>query len=84
MARTKTVSASDANRQFSRLLREVAAGEVVHVVSRGRRVATIGPATRDDSQRLLARRSLLQRLRQGTPSGRRDWTRAELYDDAHC
>ena len=39
----KTISAGDANRHFSNLLRDVATGEVITVLSRGKPVATISP-----------------------------------------
>jgi prevent-host-death family protein len=39
----KNVSAGDANRHFSSLLRDVATGQVVTVLSRGKPVATISP-----------------------------------------
>ena len=41
----RTVTAADANRQFSSVLREVSQGETFTVVSRGRPVATISPTT---------------------------------------
>lgn len=76
----KTMTAGDANRQFSSVLREVAQGEVITVVSRGKPVATITPAERS-KQRLSAKNALLERLRQQKAEGSRDWTRAELYPD---
>ena len=76
----KTVSASDANRQFSRLLQEVKQGEVITVVSRGKPVATLMPVEGDAVQKESARKRLVQRLRRQSPSGKRDWTRGELYD----
>jgi prevent-host-death family protein len=41
----RTYSAAEANRNFSKILREVAAGERVIVTSRGKPVAEIGPST---------------------------------------
>ena len=76
----KTISAADANRHFSGLLRDVATGEVVTVLSRGKPVATIGPVARASGPRQIARQTLLERLRQNTASGKRDWTRDELYE----
>lgn len=76
----KTVSAGDANRHFSSLLRDVATGEIVTVLSRGKPVATIAPARPGDSGRDQAKRALLGRLHQQKPSGRRDWSRDELYE----
>ena len=81
----KTVSAADANRHFSKILRDVKAGETVLVTSRGAPVARIGPipdATEALSARQIAARRLLDRLRsQPVSNGTRDWTRDDLYDD---
>ena len=76
----KTISAADANRHFSTLLRDVATGEVITVLSRGKPVATISPAGRENSQRETAKLSLLERLHQQKPTGARSWTRDELYE----
>ena len=76
----KTISAADANRHFSSLLRNVASGEVVTVLSRGKPVATIAPARSVRGEREAAKRNLLGRLRQQEPSGARNWTRNELYE----
>ena len=78
----KTVTAAEANRQFSTVLREVAAGQSVLVTSRGKAVATISPARRtEDRVRERAKKRLLARLRAIPPRGAtRDWTRDELYD----
>jgi len=78
----KTISAGDANRHFSSLLRDVATGEIVTVLSRGRPVATLSPAHLRDDQRQHAKQGLLTRLRQQQSLGVRDWTRDELYDEA--
>lgn len=77
----KTVSAADANRHFSSLLRDVATGEVVTILARGKPVATMAPVRAQDEPRQGAKASLLQRLRQQQPTGERDWTRGELYED---
>lgn len=77
----KTVSAANANRQFSSLLREVATGEVVTILARGRPVATMVPARAEDGPRQGARANLLQRLRSQQATGERDWSRSELYED---
>lgn len=76
----RTVTAADANREFSRVLREVAQGETFTVVSRGRAVATIAPVKSGAGSRQAARALLLARLREQTTSGVRNWTRDELYD----
>lgn len=77
----KIMSASDANRHFSSVLREVASGEVVTVLSRGKAVAAIVPVPSAPSQRLAAKRTLLDRLRLQKASGKRNWTRDELYEN---
>lgn len=77
----KIISAGDANRHFSSVLREVAKGETVIVISRGKPVAAIGALPRDEPLRRAARETLLQRLRTQPATGQRAWTRAELYED---
>jgi len=77
----KNISAAEANRHFSSLLRDVATGEIITVLSRGKPVATISPVRDDDDQREAAKVNLLVRLRQNKSSGARNWTRNELYQD---
>lgn len=76
----KTISAGDANRHFSSLLRDVATGEIITVLSRGKPVATLSPARAGDGSRQLARLSLLARLREQKVTGVDNWTRDELYE----
>ena len=76
----KTISAADANRHFSSLLRDVATGEIITVLSRGKPVATVSPARPGDNQRHIAKLNLLARLREQKASGARNWTRDELYE----
>ncbi len=78
-----TISAAEANRQFSSLLRQVSQGETVTVLSHGRPVATISPAAdaRElDHDRAKARARLLARLNGEPVADDRNWTRDELYD----
>ncbi len=75
----KTVSAADANRHFSSVLREVASGQVVTVLSRGKPVATIGPVRSKSDERQAAKIGLLERLNQQPALGQRDWSRDDLY-----
>jgi prevent-host-death family protein len=84
----KTVSAAQANREFSKLLAGVLQGEVFTVVSRGTPVATMGPATSGAAQRISAHKTLMARLKTQHPhkaSGRkaatREWNRDDLYGD---
>ncbi|MCI4427533.1 MAG: type II toxin-antitoxin system prevent-host-death family antitoxin [Burkholderiales bacterium] len=78
----KSVTAAEANRQFSAVLREVAQGQSVLVTSRGKPVATIVPARQaSDRARERAKKRLFERLALIAPSDRpREWTRDELYD----
>ena len=76
----KTVRATDANRNFSGVLKEVSQGEEFVVVSRGKPVATISPARTSDHSRIAARTMLVKRLRQQKTTGARTWTRDELYE----
>ncbi len=76
----KTVTAAQANRQFSSVLREATQGEVFVIVSRGKPVATLGPVAPAGAQRRAAREVLLARLRAQRPSGARRWTRDDLYE----
>jgi prevent-host-death family protein len=74
------ISAAEANRHFSQVLRQVARGETLIVTSRGKPMATIAPITRQ-AGRIVAKRQLLARLTNQPPAGDRSWTRAELYED---
>lgn len=76
----KVITASEANRQFSRVLRDVSHGETITVHSRGKAVATIAPVKTGSSHREAAKRKLLERLGRQKASGGRTWSRSELYD----
>jgi prevent-host-death family protein len=76
----KTISAADANRYFSSLLRDVATGEVVTVVSRGKPVAVISAANQEDDFKVRAHKRLVERLKSQLSGGARNWTRDELYE----
>lgn len=77
----KSVSAAEANRHFSSLLREVSRGARITVTSRGRPVATISAVDHvERRERVAAKRALLSRLRATPPTGARTWSRAELYE----
>lgn len=80
----RIISAAEANRRFSTVLRGVSQGDAYVVVSRGRPVATIGPFTACDAQRRAAREALMQRLQAEGVTGPCDWTRDGLYDDDAC
>lgn len=76
----KTVSAADANRRFSSVLREVTAGETYTVLSRGKPVAVLAPISDSVGERQAAKSRLIDRLRGQAPTGERDWTRDALYE----
>lgn len=78
----KTVSAADANRRFSELLRRVQRGESVVVTSHSKPVARITPVNGDDRAAEGARSALFGRLKRERPGKAGRWTRDELYDEA--
>jgi len=78
----KAVSATDANRDFSRLLRNVRDGGSYVITSHGKPVAKLVPYDAERDARTAAREALFKRLRTQLatpPIGR--WTRDELYED---
>lgn len=76
----KAISAADANRKFSQLLRDVKEGQSYVVTSHGRPVARLVPVEEDRSAASSARRRLLRRLRLQPVIDIGRWTRDELYD----
>jgi prevent-host-death family protein len=77
----RTVSAAEANREFSKLLQAVRDGETVLITSRGEPVATLGPPAAALEKMAKAKADLLARLDTIEPMGPITWTRDELYDD---
>ena len=83
----KTISAAEANRQFSRVLREVREeGASYTVTSHGEPVARIVPANNLQTAEQKSRRDeewkqLLERLRNQPALNLGKWSRDELYDD---
>jgi prevent-host-death family protein len=77
----ETVSAAEANREFSRLLRGVREGKSYVVTSHGRPVAKLVPMTAEEKTREEARQKLFDHLRGQPASNAGPWTRDELYDD---
>ncbi len=79
----KSVSAAEASRHFSSLLREVSCGVRITVTLRGKPVATISGADLvEHKERAAARHALLSRLRATTATGTRGWSRIEIHRDA--
>jgi len=80
----KTITASNANRGFSNLLREVSKGEEIMIISRGTPVAKIISVKSTALQKKAMKNLLLSRLKAQVVTGSRNWTRNELYDDVSC
>ena len=82
----RSVSAREANQQFSRVLREVEAGAEIVVTRRGQPVARIVPAQPPGERHLTpeqeaAHARTMARLRKGGDLGGGKFNRDELYDD---
>jgi len=77
----EAVSAADANRKFSLILRRVRAGNSYVVTSHGRPVARIVPADKHEGVALSARAALLSRLERQPVVLAGRWSRDELYED---
>ncbi len=77
----EVVSAAEANRRFSRLLRNVREGRSYVVTAHGRPVARIVPAGPKDRTAEGARTALIARLRGQPAVDVGPWTRDELYAD---
>ena len=77
----EAVSAADANRRFSLLLRGVREGRSYVVTSHGKPVARLIPAGRRDEAAKSARATLLSRLEKQPVLNAGRWTRDELYED---
>jgi prevent-host-death family protein len=77
----EAVSAADAIRRFSLILRRVREGRSYIVTSHGRPVARIVPAGKHEEVTSGARAALLSRLEAQAPIRAERWTRDELHDD---
>ena len=76
----KRISAADANREFSQLLKGARAGKSYLVTAHGKPVAKVVPADETGHGAKAARESLLARLRSQRANRIGRWTRDELYD----
>jgi len=76
----KAISAADANRKFSQVLRDVREGQSYVVTSHGKAVARIAPFKEGRATAASARASLLSRLRAERVVRVGRWKRDELYD----
>ena len=75
------ISATDAKRQFPRLLSEVRAGASYTVTSHGHPVARIVPHLSDTEARIAAWEAHLARLLAAPAQAVMGWSREELYDE---
>lgn len=76
----KTVSAVEANRRFSHILRSVRAGERYVVTVHGKPVARIAPVGPEMNSVAEARQALFARLAAEPVVDIGHWTRDELYE----
>lgn len=76
----RPVSAADANRSFSWILREVREGASFVVTAHGRPVARIVPFKPASDARLAARARLFERVKAQPTVNIGPWTRDELYE----
>jgi prevent-host-death family protein len=76
----RIVTAAQANREFSKLLGSVRAGETILITSRGEAVATLAPPDRAVDEMEQAKAKLLTRLDKVEATHIPPWTRDELYD----
>jgi prevent-host-death family protein len=82
----RSVTAREANQQFSRILRDVEAGAEILVTRRGQPVARIVPAQPPGERRLTPEQEAAlertrRRLEKGWNLGGGKFVRDELYDD---
>ena len=80
----KTITAADANRHFSKLLRDVSQGAEITILSRGTPVAKITSVHVGASHRRTMKGQLMARLKNQPATGSRNWTRDELYNGSVC
>ena len=76
----RPVSAADANRSFSQILRDVRDGASFVVTAHGKPVARIVPFKPGSDARLAAREALFKRLDAQPTMNIGPWTRDELYE----
>lgn len=77
----KAISAAEANRKFSLLLRGVREGQSYVVTSHGKPVARLVPASKHEEVATSARAALVSRLQKQPVVQAGRWTREDLYED---
>ncbi len=78
----KRVSAAEANRHFTHLLKGVQSGATFVITSHRKAVAKLIPIAEDDARKDRAWRHLLARLESQPAIRVGRWTRDELYEDS--
>lgn len=78
----RVVTASEANRSFSKLLKDVRKGHQIEVTSHGEVVARIVPVATEEenARRKKAWKALLKRLKNQPAMNAGPWSRGEGYD----
>jgi prevent-host-death family protein len=78
----RTVSAREANQQFSKILEEAVKGQEVVITRRGVPVAKVVPITKEEAtERERKRQEIIAWLKAGPINAEAPkWTRDELYD----
>ncbi len=78
----KMITATEANRDFSKILEQVSSGKAIGITKRGKIVATLNPArpTSEDAEAYKMEHLAELRSRKPIPGLTRG-TRDELYDD---
>jgi prevent-host-death family protein len=78
----RMITATEANRDFSKLLEQVVDGDTIKITKHGKVVATISPEEQPRANMEELRRLHLAELRSRVPiPGLKRGTRAELYED---
>jgi antitoxin (DNA-binding transcriptional repressor) of toxin-antitoxin stability system len=77
----KTITATEANRRFSEILRLIDEGETFIVTTHGRPRIRMERVREDVLEREAAKERLLERLRSQEGYAIVPWTRDELYED---
>lgn len=82
-----SVGAREANRSFSKILKEAENGKSITITRNGRPVAQLVPAppvlivkTRSEKERKAALERLMKRLEKGFPLGGKGFTRDEMHE----
>jgi len=79
-----TIGAREANRSFSKILREAENGKTVTITRNGRPVARLVPAPvvvpMTDEERMQAHKELMDLLEKGFHLGGRSYTRDEMHE----